>query len=178
MKISGIRSFTPDHAGVIEFYTPLTIIVGQNGAGKTVSRIFFFSLFLRGVAKNRDFFKSFSLSFPPQTIIEALKYATTGDPPPSTGKGGQGFVHDPKVANEREVKAQIKLKFKNVTKKSLTLTRSMSLGVTQKKQTFKTLESVLQIESEKGEVRILRRATFSPPRCWCIEPPSFFFFFL
>jgi hypothetical protein len=30
-----------------------------------------------------------------QTIIECLKYATTGDQPPNT-KGG-AFVHDPKV---------------------------------------------------------------------------------
>ncbi|KAJ3065812.1 DNA repair protein rad50 [Podochytrium sp. JEL0797] len=35
LLISGIRSFGPDHAGVIEFYTPLTLIVGHNGAGKT-----------------------------------------------------------------------------------------------------------------------------------------------
>jgi len=30
-----------------------------------------------------------------QTIIESLKYATTGDQPPNT-KGG-AFIHDPKV---------------------------------------------------------------------------------
>lgn len=32
-----------------------------------------------------------------QTIIECLKYATTGDMPPNT-KGG-AFVHDPKVSS-------------------------------------------------------------------------------
>jgi hypothetical protein len=36
MLIKGIRSFSPDNLHVIEFYKPLTLIVGQNGAGKTV----------------------------------------------------------------------------------------------------------------------------------------------
>ncbi|KAK9867275.1 hypothetical protein WJX84_002153 [Apatococcus fuscideae] len=35
MLIKGIRSFSPDNQNVIEFYKPLTLIVGQNGAGKT-----------------------------------------------------------------------------------------------------------------------------------------------
>jgi DNA repair protein RAD50 len=50
---------------MIQFYTPLTVIVGHNGSGKT-------------------------------TIIECLKYATTGDMPPNT-KGG-AFIHDPTVS--------------------------------------------------------------------------------
>ena len=36
MLIKGIRSFSPHNQGVIEFYRPLTLIVGHNGAGKTV----------------------------------------------------------------------------------------------------------------------------------------------
>ena len=64
LLIRGIRSFSPYQENVIEFYTPLTIIVGHNGAGKT-------------------------------TVIECLKYATTGDLPPNS-KGG-AFIHDPKV---------------------------------------------------------------------------------
>lgn len=36
MLIKGIRSFSPDNTNVIEFYRPLTLIVGANGAGKTV----------------------------------------------------------------------------------------------------------------------------------------------
>eukprot|EP00879_Flechtneria_rotunda_P006310 GHRR01006632.1.p1 GENE.GHRR01006632.1~~GHRR01006632.1.p1 ORF type:complete len:729 (+),score=251.26 GHRR01006632.1:230-2416(+) len=35
MLIKGIRSFSPDNQNVIEFYKPLTLIVGSNGAGKT-----------------------------------------------------------------------------------------------------------------------------------------------
>ena len=36
MLIKGIRSFSPENQNVIEFYKPLTLIVGQTGAGKTV----------------------------------------------------------------------------------------------------------------------------------------------
>ncbi|KAI8848969.1 hypothetical protein BC829DRAFT_362193, partial [Chytridium lagenaria] len=61
----GVRSFDPQTVAVIEFYTPLTLIVGHNGAGKT-------------------------------TIIECLKYATTGDLPPNSKNGA--FIHDPKVS--------------------------------------------------------------------------------
>uniref|UniRef100_A0A383V2M5 Rad50/SbcC-type AAA domain-containing protein n=1 Tax=Tetradesmus obliquus TaxID=3088 RepID=A0A383V2M5_TETOB len=35
MLVKGIRSFSPDNNNVIEFYKPLTLIVGSNGAGKT-----------------------------------------------------------------------------------------------------------------------------------------------
>jgi hypothetical protein len=36
MLVKGIRSFSPENNHVIEFYKPLTLIVGSNGAGKTV----------------------------------------------------------------------------------------------------------------------------------------------
>lgn len=39
MLIKGIRSFSPDNTAVVEFYRPLTLIVGHNGAGKTVSTL-------------------------------------------------------------------------------------------------------------------------------------------
>lgn len=48
LSIRGVRSFGPDDAQVIKFAKPLTVIVGENGCGKT-------------------------------TIIECLKYATTGE---------------------------------------------------------------------------------------------------
>ena len=37
MIIKGIRSFSPDNQNSITFFKPLTLIVGHNGAGKTVS---------------------------------------------------------------------------------------------------------------------------------------------
>jgi DNA repair protein RAD50 len=42
LLVRGIRSFDPHNVNVIEFFTPLTIIVGHNGAGKTVSTLITF----------------------------------------------------------------------------------------------------------------------------------------
>ena len=81
MSIRGIRSFSPDEAANIEFFTPLTVIVGQNGCGKT-------------------------------TTIECLKYVTSGTLPPNS-KSGQSFVYDPNMYGESEVKACVKLRFKD-----------------------------------------------------------------
>ncbi|KAG2183702.1 hypothetical protein INT43_006713, partial [Umbelopsis isabellina] len=35
LLIRGIRSFEPEEPNVIQFYSPLTLIVGSNGSGKT-----------------------------------------------------------------------------------------------------------------------------------------------
>ena len=37
LLIQGIRSFSPQNRAIVEFYKPLTLIVGANGAGKTVN---------------------------------------------------------------------------------------------------------------------------------------------
>ncbi|KAI9197472.1 uncharacterized protein BJ171DRAFT_477830 [Polychytrium aggregatum] len=127
LVIKGIRSFSPDGRGSkIRFYTPLTLIVGHNGAGKT-------------------------------TVIECLKYATTGDLPPNSKSGA--FIHDPKIAKEVEVKAQVKLLFRSVDGKVMDMTRSLSL--TQKKATvsMKTLENILHMVNEHGEVNGLAVAS-------------------
>lgn len=39
MMIQGIRSFGPEKGETIVFTTPLTLIVGWNGSGKTVRAI-------------------------------------------------------------------------------------------------------------------------------------------
>jgi len=122
LAIRGIRSFDDKNIAVIEFFSPVTVIVGHNGSGKT-------------------------------TIIEALKYATTGDHPPNT-RGG-AFIHDPQMANEREVKAQVKLRFSAANGKKMLAVRNLS--VTAKKTgglTMKTLESILALaEGNTGKVR-------------------------
>jgi DNA repair protein RAD50 len=45
LMVQGIRSFDPDAAKdtgqVMEFYSPMTLIVGQNGCGKTVNYLDF-----------------------------------------------------------------------------------------------------------------------------------------
>lgn len=38
LAIRGIRSFDDKSMNVIQFYSPVTVIVGVNGTGKTVSR--------------------------------------------------------------------------------------------------------------------------------------------
>ena len=119
LLIRGIRSFSPDEASVIEFGSPLTVIVGANGCGKT-------------------------------TIIECLKYATTGAVPPNSK---QGFIHDLKVANERTIKAQVKLKFRNIKNSPMICMRSLQATQGPRKVTQKTLETVLSTrDPDTGEV--------------------------
>ncbi|SCV74588.1 BQ2448_7617 [Microbotryum intermedium] len=124
LAIRGIRSFDNNDFAVMQFYTPLTVIVGHNGSGKTHQ-------------------------LNSETIIECLKYATTGDLPPNT-KGG-AFVHDPSIAGTSEVKAQVKLRFFSARKERILVERR--LQVTKKKTgagglTMKTLESNITLLDE------------------------------
>ncbi|KAL2917359.1 DNA repair protein rad50 [Polyrhizophydium stewartii] len=123
LLVRGVRSFAPDRTETLEFATPLTIIVGHNGAGKT-------------------------------TIIECLKYATTGDLPPNSRSGA--FVFDPKLAHTSEVKAQVKLRFHNVRGDEVTCTRSLLVTQKATTKTQRTLDSILSIKDPRtGEVHDL-----------------------
>ncbi|KAH7415130.1 hypothetical protein KP509_14G029200 [Ceratopteris richardii] len=85
------------------------------------------------------------------TIIESLKHACTGELPPNA-RSGQSFVHDPKVAGETEVKAQIKLRFKTAAGKDVVCIRSFQLTQKGAKLEYKAIESVLQtIDPVTGE---------------------------
>ncbi|KAM9730654.1 DNA repair protein RAD50 isoform 1-T1 [Dama dama] len=75
------------------------------------------------------------------TIIECLKYICTGDFPPGTK--GNTFVHDPKVAQETDVRAQIRLQFRDVNGELVAVQRSMLCTQKSKKTEFKTLEGVI-----------------------------------
>ncbi|NWW73765.1 RAD50 protein, partial [Climacteris rufus] len=75
------------------------------------------------------------------TIIECLKYISTGDFPPGTK--GKTFVHDPKIANETDVRAQIRLQFRDVNGELMAVQRSMACTQKGKTPEFKTLESVI-----------------------------------
>uniref|UniRef100_A0A8B9VQV2 Zinc-hook domain-containing protein n=1 Tax=Anas zonorhyncha TaxID=75864 RepID=A0A8B9VQV2_9AVES len=75
------------------------------------------------------------------TIIECLKYVSTGDFPPGTK--GNSFVHDPKVAHETDVRAQIRLQFRDVNGELVAVQRSMVCTQKNKKTEFKTLEGVI-----------------------------------
>ncbi|KAK1788005.1 hypothetical protein P4O66_016479 [Electrophorus voltai] len=76
------------------------------------------------------------------TIIECLKYVTSGDFPP--GSKGNTFVHDPKDAHETDVRAQIRLQFRDVNGEPIAVQRSMqSTQKGKKAPEFKTLEGVI-----------------------------------
>mmetsp|Transcript_10117 Transcript_10117/g.29059 ORF Transcript_10117/g.29059 Transcript_10117/m.29059 type:complete len:1316 (-) Transcript_10117:363-4310(-) len=112
LLIKGIRSFSPDNDVALTFQQPLTVIVGQNGAGKT-------------------------------TVIECLKMATTGSLPPNT-RSGQNFIHDPKVANESEVKGQIKLRFRTAQRSDVVCTRSFQLTQNKSSLKYKALDQTIR----------------------------------
>lgn len=82
------------------------------------------------------------------TIIECLKYATSGDLPPNS-KGG-AFVHDPKITGEKDVRAQVKLAFTSANALNMIVTRNIQLLVKKTAATFKTLEGQLVIVNSNG----------------------------
>ncbi|KAI5284249.1 DNA repair protein rad50, partial [Ascosphaera aggregata] len=124
LSILGIRSFDNTRSETIRFQTPLTLIVGENGSGKT-------------------------------TIIEALKYATTGELPPNS-KGG-AFIHDPKICREKEVLAQVKLLFKATTGARMVATRNLQLTVKKTTRQQKTLEGNLLMMKDGQRASISSR---------------------
>lgn len=77
------------------------------------------------------------------TIIECLKYACTGTPPPG-GDKGKSFVTDPKIAGVAEVKGQIKLRFKNRAGQDMVVVRALQLTQKKATSTFKTLDGVIK----------------------------------
>ncbi|KAK8239094.1 hypothetical protein HDK77DRAFT_463055 [Phyllosticta capitalensis] len=99
-----VRSFDNRVSETIQFFTPLTLIVGYNGSGKT-------------------------------TIIECLKYVTTGELPSSSDRG-KSFIHDPSLCGEKEVLAQVKIAFKSTSGAKMVATRSLQLTVKKSGQKF------------------------------------------
>ncbi|KAL2136518.1 hypothetical protein VTI74DRAFT_3343 [Chaetomium olivicolor] len=121
LSILGVRSFGPQHQETIAFNTPLTLIVGYNGSGKT-------------------------------TIIECLKYATTGELPPNS-KGG-AFIHDPNLAGEKDVRAQVKVSFRSTVGENYVITRNVQLTVKKNTRSQKTLEGSLLLRNN-GERHVI-----------------------
>ena len=113
LSVLGVRSFDNTRSETIEFHSPLTLIVGLNGSGKT-------------------------------TIIECLKYATTGEMPPGAKIGG-AFIHDPKLCGEKEVLAQVKISFRSTQGLRMVCTRNLQLTVKKNSRTMKTLENSLLV---------------------------------
>lgn len=126
LSIQGIRSFNSEDAETIEFKSPLTLICGSNGCGKT-------------------------------TIIECLKYATTGILPPNS-KGG-AFVHDPDLSHRQMTNAQIKLGFLSVQGQLMLVSRTMSLTKKSKdKVMFKTIETQLSTINNRERTLVSNNA--------------------
>lgn len=117
LSILGIRSFDPARSETIKFETPLTLIVGTNGSGKT-------------------------------TIIECLRYATTGDLPPNS-QGGN-WIHDPNLCGEKEILAQVRLSFRSTEQVQMVVGRNLQLTVRKASRSVKGLETSLHA-SRKGE---------------------------
>lgn len=113
LSIRGVRSFGDTKAQTIAFHTPLTLIVGANGSGKT-------------------------------TIIECLKYATTGDLPPNSRLGG-AFIHDPTLVNEKEVMAEVKMRFRSCDGTVMTAGRRLQLVVKKSTRSMTQLEGSLKM---------------------------------
>ncbi|KAK4204010.1 putative DNA repair protein RAD50 [Triangularia verruculosa] len=117
LSILGVRSFSPHEQQAIAFNTPLTLIVGYNGSGKT-------------------------------TVIECLKYATTGELPPNS-KGG-AFIHEPELEGEKDVRAQVKVSFRSTIGEQYVLTRNVQLTVKKNTRSMKTLEGSLLLRGQAG----------------------------
>lgn len=79
-----------------------------------------------------------------QTIIESLKYVTTGDLPPNT-KGG-AFVHDPALAGDSVVKAEVMLRFHNAGGERMVASRRLQVSKKKTALTMKTLEGTLSYD--------------------------------
>lgn len=119
MTIQGIRSFRPLVREQITLDTPLTLIVGYNGSGKT-------------------------------TIIECLKYATTGDLPPNS-KGG-AFVYDPKLHTNKEVPASVVLKFRSTNGTKYVVNRHLKVTLMKTgNRKFQTIETSVKERTPNGE---------------------------
>ncbi|KAF9731038.1 hypothetical protein PMIN01_10996 [Paraphaeosphaeria minitans] len=173
MQIQGhagsIRSFGPQTGETIVFNTPLTLIVGWNGSGKTVRRPHPIpspsashvtaghpsppsSHVTAGhpspPASHVDLTihshppRTWQLTIHLQTIIECLKYATTGELP-SNSKTGGAFIHDPKLTSYNEVMAQVKLSFRSSSDVPMVVSRKMQLIVRKNVRSQKTLEGSL-----------------------------------
>lgn len=89
------------------------------------------------------------------TVIEAVKMAATGDLPPMVDKGA-AFIHDPRIDNETETKAKIRLMFTNISGDEFIISRHFQLAIRPGprgvgyKTEFKTLDQTLKCLNPDG----------------------------
>uniref|UniRef100_A0A0A9VPL5 DNA repair protein RAD50 n=1 Tax=Lygus hesperus TaxID=30085 RepID=A0A0A9VPL5_LYGHE len=115
LSIQGIRCFGPDESdmGIIKFGLPLTLILGNNGCGKTT------------IIESLNF----------ATCGEF--------PPGCSGPCKTNFVHDPKIMARPEVKGQIRLLVKDVRGQSVSVSRTVQVSQRTVKAQFKSVDQVV-----------------------------------
>ena len=95
------------------------------------------------------------------TIIEALKFVTSGAYPPGSD-GGRAFVFDPKLAGVPETNAAVRLRFRTHGGKVVKAARLVSLTRRTAKVTIKSSECQLGVVTEAGgtEVKTMTVSAF------------------
>ncbi|ORM41773.1 DNA repair protein RAD50 [Babesia sp. Xinjiang] len=89
------------------------------------------------------------------TIVECLKMGLSGILPPNSDRG-KSFVHDCKLSQEREVRAQITLAVETYKKEMVYATRKYSITRDKNipnKATFKAGETIMTVKPPVGEQR-------------------------
>lgn len=84
------------------------------------------------------------------TLIESLKYATTGDFPPGSDRG-KAFIHDKSLSSSRVVRGVVKAEFVSASESTYTICRTIEClhaGVSK----LKTLDSTLS-RKDKGDTK-------------------------
>ena len=84
------------------------------------------------------------------TIIECLKFATTGDFPPNTK--GSSFVFDPKLIDEIETKGRIKLYFRDTSNTCVQVHKNLCSTQKAKKLEFRTAETIISRYSKDNKL--------------------------
>lgn len=79
------------------------------------------------------------------TIIEALKFACTGDLPEGSSKG-QGFVHDPKLSGSYKGKGQVRLKLQDNKGVEYSVFKSCEVVQNPETMSFKRMDASLSIQ--------------------------------
>ncbi|KAJ6251712.1 rad50 [Anaeramoeba flamelloides] len=81
------------------------------------------------------------------TIIEALKFVTTGELPPECTRG-QSFIYDPDLLGDRVVKAKVTVRFDSIEGKEIFATRHIQVTQNPKSKSFKTLNCEYSIKNK------------------------------
>lgn len=127
LSIQGIRCFGPDESemGIIKFGLPLTLILGNNGCGKTT------------IIEALNYATCGKL------------------PPGCSGSSSSNFVHDPKLVSGTEVRGQVRLQLKDVKGQTVSVSRIVQVTQRASKATFKSVDQTVSRMDERGDWHIL-----------------------